>query len=169
MSIPTLNANHKASAFSLIEVVLALGVVAFALVAILGVFPVGLSSNRTSINDTRAAGLADAIFATIDAQSNTFSNVQCYGATLDLTSLTTTDTRTLYASYPANNQPMISNDSTLADWIYSIELRFDKDPAVTSSGVKLGAGKLNKIQMRVSGKSATEGYVELFYTARNKG
>ena len=39
-------------AFSLIEVVLALGIVSFALVAILGLLSVGLDSSRESIDDT---------------------------------------------------------------------------------------------------------------------
>jgi uncharacterized protein (TIGR02598 family) len=170
MSILTRNNRHQGAGFSLVEVVLALGVIAISLVAILGVFPVGLSSNRTSVSDTRAAELANAIFATIDAQSSTFSSVQCYGATLDLTALSTAaaDTRTFYASYSSPNQPVISSDPALVDRIYSIELKFDNDPAVTSSGVKLGPGKLNKIQMRVSGKSTTEGFVEVFYIARNR-
>jgi uncharacterized protein (TIGR02598 family) len=170
MSIPIRNNRPEAAAFSLVEVVLALGVIAISLVAILGVFPVGLSSNRTSVSDTRAAELANAIFATIDAQSSTFSSVQCYGATLDLTSLSTAtaDTRTFYASYSSPNQPVISSDPALADRIYSIELKFDNDPTVTGSGVKLGPGKLNKIQMRVSGKSTAEGFVEIFYIARNR-
>jgi len=171
MSIPTRNSRREASGFSLVEVVLALGVIAISLVAILGVFPVGLSSNRTSVSDTRAAELANAIFATIDAQSSSFSSVQCYGTTLDLVALSTAaaDTRTFYASYSSPNQPVISSDPLLADRIYSIELKFDNDPAVTPSGVKLGSGNLNKIQMRISGKSTTEGFVEMFYIARNRG
>jgi uncharacterized protein (TIGR02598 family) len=170
MSTLTCNQLRKHTAFSLVEVVLALGIIAFALVAILGVFPTGLSSTRTSVSDTRAAALANAVFTTIDAQSSTFSSVQCFGATFDLTALTTTDgAKTLYASYPSPNQPTISNDSALADWIYSIELKFDNDPDVTPSGTKLGPGRLNKIQLRVSGKSKVEGTVEMFYIARNRG
>lgn len=45
-------------AFSLIEVTLALGIAAFALVALLGLFSVGLSSNRSSANQTAIAQIA---------------------------------------------------------------------------------------------------------------
>jgi uncharacterized protein (TIGR02598 family) len=169
MSIHILDAKHDDVGFSLAEVVIALGIISFALVAVLGVFPTGLSSNRTSVSDTRAAALANAVFATIDAQSNTFSAVQCYGTTLDLTTLSTADSKTIYATYPSTSQPLIGSNPPPADWIYSIELKFDNDPAVTASGVKLGPGKLNKIQMRVRGKSDAEGFVEMFYTARNRG
>lgn len=168
MSIHISDHRHDRAGFSLIEVVLAIGIIAISLVAILGVFPTGLSSNRTSVSDTRAAALGDAVFATIDAQTNTFSSVNCYGTTLDLASLTTTDSKTLYASYPSTSEPTISADPALADWIYTIEMKFDNDPPVTPSGTKLGAGKLNKIQMRIRAKSAAEGYVETFYIARNR-
>ena len=169
MSIRIRKPGLGATGFSLIEVVLAIGIIAISLVAILGVFPTGLSSARTSINDTRAGALANAVFATIEAQTATFSNINCYGTTLDLSSLTTTDTKTLYVSYPSRTEPTISGDSNLPDWIYTIELKFDNDPAVNAAGTKVGAGKLNKIQMRIRAKSSAEGFVEMFHVLRNRG
>ena len=53
--------------FSLIEVALALGVAAFALVAILGLLPIGLNSNQASIEQTAAAGLAAGLVADLQA------------------------------------------------------------------------------------------------------
>jgi uncharacterized protein (TIGR02598 family) len=50
-------------AFSLVEVTLALGIAAFALIAILGLLPIGISSNQTSVEQTAAAGIARAIIA----------------------------------------------------------------------------------------------------------
>lgn len=169
MSTRIRNARLAADAFSLIEVVLAIGIIAISLVGILGVFPTGLSSTRISVDDTRAAALANAVFATIEAQTTTFSNINCYGTTLDLSALTTTDTKTLYVSYPSLTEPTISNNSALPDWIYTIEMKFDNDPAITAAGTKLGAGKLNKIQMRIRGKSSAEGFVEIFHVVRNRG
>lgn len=161
-------ARIEINSFSLVEVVLALGVIAFALVAILGVFPIGLAANRLSINDTRAAELAKAVSATIDAQAATFSAINCYGATLDLATFDASSApQKLYASYPSPSQPTITNTQT-ADSIYTIELRFDNDPVVTPSGTKLGAGKLNQIQIRMTGKSSNSGSVEFFYLARKK-
>jgi uncharacterized protein (TIGR02598 family) len=165
MSIHT----RKPCGFSLVEVVLALGVIAFSLVAILGVFPTGLAANRLSVSDTRAAQLASAVSATIDAQSATFSSVNCYGVLLDLATFDSTSApQLLYASYPSPNQPNISTTQN-ADSIYTIELRFDNDPIVAAPGTKLGAGKLNQIQIRISGKSSNAGAAEFFYVARNKG
>jgi len=165
MSIHILAKSKSSRGFSLVEVVIALGVIAFSLVAILGVFPAGLASNRASINDTRASQLVRAITATIDAQCATFSNVNCYGLTLDLTSLASGASRKLlYASYPSPNQPTISSTQDLNS-IYTIELRFDNAPAST----QLSAGKVNQIEIRIYGKSRAEGFVEFFYLARNKG
>ncbi len=159
-------------AFSLVEVVLALGVVSFAIVAILGLFPVALNSNRAGINEGRAAELVRAITGTIDSQCATFSTINCYGATLDLTSLKKGDPPvTLYASYPSSypspGQPTISTSAVNS--IYSAELRFDNNPPLDSAGTGLGTSKLNLIEIRIYGKSHSEGAMEFFYLARNKG
>jgi Tfp pilus assembly protein PilV len=53
--------------FSLIEVALALGVAAFALVAIIGLIPIGMNSNQASIEQTAAAGLAASLVADLRA------------------------------------------------------------------------------------------------------
>src|SRR5437773_7022024 len=58
----------RISAFSLVEVVLALGVISFALVAIIGLLPIGLASGRGTIQETRANHLAEEIFATFRSQ-----------------------------------------------------------------------------------------------------
>lgn len=46
---------RRCGAFSLVEVTLALGVVAFALVAILGLVPVALRSAKEAVDDTRVS------------------------------------------------------------------------------------------------------------------
>jgi type II secretory pathway pseudopilin PulG len=165
-------AGGERKAFTLVEVVLSLGLVAFALVSLLAFFPAGLSSNRGSADDTRAAQLARAITGTIDSQcsSTTFSKVLCYGLTLDLGSLSTATekapTNVLYARYPSPNQPVISSGST-ADSIYTIELRFNNDPPVAPN-IQLGAGKTSLIEVRVYGRERTTKPSEFFFLARKK-
>ena len=160
--------------FSLVEVVIALGVVSFAIVAILAFFPVGLKTNRSSAAETRAAQITRAVTGSIDSQCSTFNSIKCYGlpSNLDLTSLNTmsetTSSHVLYASYKSPNQPVISATQD-SDSIYSIELRFDNDPSLTPSNVKLGAGKVNLIQIRVFSLARAEGPIEFFFLARNKG
>lgn len=50
-------------AFSLVEVVLAIGVLAFALVSIVALLPMGLKSNRISAEESRAVNLLTAVEA----------------------------------------------------------------------------------------------------------
>ena len=57
---PTL---RRPAAFSLVEITLALGVMAFCLVAIFGLLPVGLNSDRAAVEQTAAAGVAAALAA----------------------------------------------------------------------------------------------------------
>ena len=58
------------SAFSLVEVVLALGIVAFATLAILGVFPAGLSTSHAAQNETRATQIAQDILSSVASQAS---------------------------------------------------------------------------------------------------
>ena len=58
---------RKESAFSLVEVALALGVAAFALVAVFGLLPLGVTSNQNSVEQTVAAGVATALVADLRA------------------------------------------------------------------------------------------------------
>src|SRR5438132_12920260 len=55
--------------FSLAEVVLALGVVSFAIVAILGVLPLGLQTGKSSQDETRATQIAQSVFASLTTQN----------------------------------------------------------------------------------------------------
>jgi uncharacterized protein (TIGR02598 family) len=57
--------------FSLIEVVLALGVIAFALVGIMGLFPVAMKSAQESQRETRATLIAQQIFSDLRVASGT--------------------------------------------------------------------------------------------------
>ncbi len=63
--------GRSRTGFSLIEVVLALGVIAFAVVAMLGVLPVGLSTGHDAQNETRAAQIAQDIITSMASQAQT--------------------------------------------------------------------------------------------------
>ncbi len=158
-------------AFTLVEVVLSIGLIAFAMIAILAFFPTGLSANRSSADQTRAGQLARAVINTIDSQCNTFDAVKCYGLTFNLSTLSTatetTASNILYCTYPSPNQPTISSASS-PDSIYTIELRFNSDPPLTPAGDKLGAGKVNLIEVRVYAKDRSGTPTEFFFLARKK-
>ena len=55
--------NSKAASFSLVEIVLALGVAGFCLVAIVGLMPVGVQTNRNANSQTAATNIMAAIVA----------------------------------------------------------------------------------------------------------
>lgn len=59
------------NAFSLIEVVLAIGVIAFALVGIMGLFPMALRSAQESHRETRATMIAQQIFSDLNVLTST--------------------------------------------------------------------------------------------------
>jgi len=55
--------NSKVAAFSLVELVLALGVAAFCLIAVFGLMPVGMQTNRNATSQTAATSIMAAIVA----------------------------------------------------------------------------------------------------------
>jgi Tfp pilus assembly protein PilV len=112
------------AAFSLIETMAALMIVTFSIVAILGLFPIGFKQASASILETHGAQLAHYIFATL--RTPPFTEVDCFGTTLDLTTLNTTTTPVLlYAAFPVSGVPSISPTLT-DDSLYTAELHFQK-------------------------------------------
>src|SRR2546423_12328016 len=108
-------------AFSLVEVVLALGVISFALLAIIGLFPTALQSGRASIQETRANHLAQQIFSTLRSQAFSAANLSLLGenSTVDLSTENTasgTPGTLLHATYDGSFV-------TGADY-FTIQLRF---------------------------------------------
>ncbi len=71
MTSSPVSRSKVASAFSLVEVVLALGVVAFAIVAILGAFPAALKTGHSAQDETRAAQIAQDILTSLASQAQT--------------------------------------------------------------------------------------------------
>jgi uncharacterized protein (TIGR02598 family) len=58
-------------AFSLVEVVLAIGILAFGLIVILGLLPMGLKSNRDSTEESQAVSLMQTVI--VDRQGTDYS------------------------------------------------------------------------------------------------
>jgi Tfp pilus assembly protein PilV len=109
-------------AFSLVEVVIAIGVISFALVAIIGILPVGLASSRQSAQETRANHLAEEIFSTLRSQPFTSASLSSLGTntTVDLSSQNGTLASPLYASY--DGQFVATPD------YFTIRLQFTNSP-----------------------------------------
>lgn len=84
----------RVRAFSLIEVVIAMGIIAFALIVIMGLLPIGLKSNRDSIQESQAVNLLQALVT--DRQASDYSvNSSIYNLPA-LNAITTQTTGQLY-------------------------------------------------------------------------
>lgn len=68
---PVHSVRSSAFAFSLVEVVLALGVISFAIVGIMGLFPVAMRAGLESQRETRANHIARMIFSDLAASPPT--------------------------------------------------------------------------------------------------
>jgi prepilin-type N-terminal cleavage/methylation domain-containing protein len=55
--------RHTPSGFSLIEVVIALGIASFCLITVFALLPIGINTNQNAFEQTAAAGIATAIAA----------------------------------------------------------------------------------------------------------
>jgi uncharacterized protein (TIGR02598 family) len=66
-----LRPSKNLASFSLVEVVLAMGIIAFALIVLFALLPVGLKSNTDSIGESQAVNLLQALIA--DRQSSSYS------------------------------------------------------------------------------------------------
>src|SRR5205823_10776920 len=68
---------YMKGAFSLLEVVIALGVITVGVVGVLAVFPTALQTGHSAQNETRAAHIAQSLFGSLVAQApSQFSNIQ---------------------------------------------------------------------------------------------
>lgn len=68
--IPDVRSHRSAAGFSLVEVTIAIGIFAFVIVAILGLFPVALRQRSDAALETRAVLVAQQIFESIRSSSS---------------------------------------------------------------------------------------------------
>ena len=70
------------SAFSLVEVTLALGIAAFCLIAVFGLVPVGVQTNRNATSQTAATNIMAAALADLRATLKTSTTSSQFGITI---------------------------------------------------------------------------------------
>jgi Tfp pilus assembly protein PilV len=120
---------NRRAAFSLLEVVIALGVITVGIVGILAVFPTALQTGHSAQDETRAAHIAQSVLGSLVAGASThFSNAQLplYPSaspaptplSIDLTTSLSPISPTLYADNDGN---LIQNstNATYAIFIYT--------------------------------------------------
>jgi len=69
---------HRARGFSLVELTLALGVAAFCLIAVFGLVPVGVQTNRNATSQTTATNILSGVIADIRASPKGSSTTAKY-------------------------------------------------------------------------------------------
>jgi type II secretory pathway pseudopilin PulG len=69
---------RRVHAFSLVEVTLAMGVAAFCLLAVFGLMPIGVQTNRNATSQTRATNIMAAVIADMRATPKTYDNLKTY-------------------------------------------------------------------------------------------
>ena len=113
----------RTRSFSLLEVVIALGVITVGIVGILAVFPTALQTGHSAQDETRAAHIAQSVFGSLVAQApSQFNNVQIRLS--DPLTLSPSIDLTTTSSYPlyAGNDGQLTNsaaDATYAITIYT--------------------------------------------------
>jgi len=70
---------RRVHAFSLVEVTLALGVAAFCLLAVFGLMPIGVQTNRNATSQTRATNIMAAVVADVRATPKTITTSVEFG------------------------------------------------------------------------------------------
>ena len=81
--------NCKISAFSMVELTLALGVAGFCFLAVLGLLPVGVQTNQRAISQTAATGIFSNVVADMRATPKASLTSTQYGVALSAGTPTT--------------------------------------------------------------------------------
>ncbi len=115
----------RTHSFSLLEVVIALGVIAVGIVGVLAVFPTALQTGHSAQDETRAPHIAQSVFGSLVAQApSQFTNVQIplsagVSPSINLTAGSgTTPAVTVYADNDGNLIPNSTN-AAYAIFIYT--------------------------------------------------
>jgi uncharacterized protein (TIGR02598 family) len=112
--------------FSLVEVTLALGVAAVALLAVFALLPIGLQTNRNAGEQTAAPRILAAISADLRATPRTATASQLFGITIPANS--TAATSDLFFTTEGQFSSSITADSR-----YHVTITFIPNPAGTAA------------------------------------
>ena len=92
--------RSTAAAFSLVEVTLAIGIAAFCLIAVIGIIPVGVQTNRNATSQTVATNIMASVVTDLRSTSKTKTTSSQFGISY------TTSPQTRY--FDASGTPTIS-------------------------------------------------------------
>ena len=138
------------TAFSLVEVVLAMGIIAFALIIMLGLLPVGLKSNIDSVGESQAVNLIQSLIA--DRQTTAYSANSLVYNIPALTNVTTPLTSTIYV-----NEDGVTTNAQPTSARYRVTYTVNPASIVTATATNYPATSLPQpvfINFRVSWPAA---------------
>ena len=124
-----------ATAFSLVEVTLALGIAAFCLIAVIGIIPVGVQTNRNAASQTAATNITAAVVSDLRATPTAGTTSKQFGITFganatryfDGTGSCSCDSAGLQRVNP-------STGSCSLTWSPALQLRYQLNVTWTNSG-----------------------------------
>jgi uncharacterized protein (TIGR02598 family) len=135
---------RKAAGFSLVEIVIALGVAAFCLLAILGMLPVSLKTQQASVNQTKTNAIISQVIGDLRAdvrlppgqQSKTQEGTAGLGLHGHWAAVATPDT--IYFTNEGNQTPAHTvNVSPPADAVFRVTVTYLFPPTATTSIAKI--------------------------------
>jgi uncharacterized protein (TIGR02598 family) len=120
----------SAAGFSLIEVTLALGIGAFCLIAVFGLIPVAVQTNRNATSQTRATNIMAAVVSDLRATPNGLTTSAQFAINIPANAATSADpppcsgTQTLYFNGEGQAVSAVGTDSR-----YRLIVTFVRNPA----------------------------------------
>ena len=143
--------SRSVKAFSLIEVLLAIGIVSFAVVAIVGMLPIALNTAKDSMLDTDATTIAQRVFAELQAGTgpNRSVSINANGDTklIDLSS-----DETNYFAFKSTCE--VKNSLTSEAPIPDAEAQFLGHVSVSTN---TGISNLSRVEVSISSPASAPG------------
>ena len=125
--------SRSIAGFSLVEVTLALGIAAFCLIAVLGLVPVGVQTNRNATSQTTATNILSSVVSDIRASPKGSTDTKKYGIRRSKSNQTT-------VCFDGQGQPgprLIGNSPCGAgNWRYRLYARTYPLAALTNPNLK---------------------------------
>ena len=132
---------HHASAFSLVEVTLALGVAAFCLIAVMGMLPVGLKTQQASVNQTKAnaviSQVIDDLRADVRLPPGQASKAQGVWANLNGHWAAVAKPDTLYFTNDGDQIGNVNQSPAPSNAVFAATIKYLSPPTVTTSIAKI--------------------------------
>ena len=127
--------QQKSSAFSLVEVTLALGIAAFCLIAVFGLMPVGVQTNRNATSQTAATNIMAAVVSDLRATPNANTTSTQFGIAFGTNATRYFDSRGQCACDSGGLQKYNAITNSCSDtWNPALQLRYQLNLTWSSSG-----------------------------------